>query len=253
MSGTAGRSARTSRPSCHCPGIGTLNCGDCRWPLFQRPFGTVCGAVERANREKACEGRAWGTWCEGLVDSTAWLDGSARHCVGPREGQDRRNRRRVRRPPQRRRRIVEGPVSFPRREDAVVPRHAGSRMYFCFGCNQGGDVIRFVERSSSCPSPRRSSGSRSRSVYSCVMRSTGRLHLNHIVSSEPGWSRHIGQPPLLCRAAGGIGGGGAGRRFLDERGFDRDAAVRFGVGYAPRAVMPCASICVRADSATTSW
>ena len=53
VSGTAGRSARTSRPSCHCRvlarstvAIGSLGrCSSAR-------FGTVCGAVERANRRK---------------------------------------------------------------------------------------------------------------------------------------------------------------------------------------------------------
>ena len=40
---------------------------------------------------------------------------------------------------------VEGAVSVPRREDAVVPRARDKGFFKCFGCGVGGDVIKFVE------------------------------------------------------------------------------------------------------------
>ena len=51
---------------------------------------------------------------------------------------------RLRHPAQRRRRLAEGPVPVPRREVAVVQRHAGPRFCHCFGCGEGGDVITFL-------------------------------------------------------------------------------------------------------------
>jgi DNA primase len=110
-------------------------------------------------------------------------------------------------------------------------------MYFCFGCNQGGDVIRFVEkveqlsftealerlavkvglqlryeeaRAGTAPQPHREQRTRLVEAH----RAAAAFYAEQLAESAEAVP---------------------GRRFLDERGFDRDAAVRFGVGYAPRA------------------
>ena len=110
-------------------------------------------------------------------------------------------------------------------------------MYFCFGCNQGGDVIRFVEkveqlsftealerlavkvglqlryeeaRAGTAPQPHREQRTRLVEAH----RADAAFYAEQLAESAEAVP---------------------GRRFLDERGFDRDAAVRFGVGYAPRA------------------
>ena len=41
-------------------------------------------------------------------------------------------------------RLVQGPVPVPRREDALLHRHARARNWKCFGCGRGGDVFNFV-------------------------------------------------------------------------------------------------------------
>jgi DNA primase len=110
-------------------------------------------------------------------------------------------------------------------------------MYFCFGCNQGGDVIRFVEkveqlsftealerlavkvglqlryeeaRAGTAPQPHREQRTRLVEAH----RAAAAFYAEQLAESAEAVP---------------------GRRFLDERGFDRDAAARFGVGYAPRA------------------
>jgi DNA primase len=110
-------------------------------------------------------------------------------------------------------------------------------MYFCFGCNQGGDVIRFVEkvehlsfteaverlavkvglqlryeetRAGTAPQPHREQRTRLVEAHR---------------AATAFYAEELAESPEAV----------PGRRFLDERGFDRDAAARFGVGYAPRA------------------
>jgi DNA primase len=110
-------------------------------------------------------------------------------------------------------------------------------MYFCFGCNQGGDVIRFVERvehlsfteaverlASKVGLQLRYEESRAGSAAQPQREQRTRLVEAHREAA----AFYADQ---LAESAEAV----PGRRFLDERGFDRDAAVRFGVGYAPRA------------------
>jgi DNA primase len=110
-------------------------------------------------------------------------------------------------------------------------------MYFCFGCNQGGDVIRFVEKVEQL------------SFAEAVERLAVKvgIHLRYEeakAGTAPQAHREqrtrlveahreaaVFYAEQLAESAEAL----PGRRFLDERGFDRDAAVRFGVGYAPRA------------------
>lgn len=104
--------------------------------------------------------------------------------------------------------------------------------YHCFGCSEGGDVISFlmkidhltfaeaVERlagrvnfeltyEQGGSAPRQQQGQRTRLVAA------------HVAAAEF-YAEQLTSPEAVI-----------GRTFLDERGFDREAAAHFGVGYAP--------------------
>ncbi len=107
-------------------------------------------------------------------------------------------------------------------------------LYHCFGCQQGGDVISFVQEieglgfaeaverladkagvqlryaEGSTPGPRRDSNLRPRLIEAHKM-------------AAAYYSDQLASPEAV-----------AGRRFLSERGFDQEAAERFGIGFAPR-------------------
>jgi DNA primase len=104
-------------------------------------------------------------------------------------------------------------------------------LYYCFGCGEGGDVITFVQRIDNLSfaeavefladrvgiqlrydddGPRVEPGARLRV-----------LEANQVAMEY--FQRQLLTPAAL-----------AGRQLLDGRGFDRDAAETFGVGFAPR-------------------
>ncbi|TCN32109.1 DNA primase [Kribbella orskensis] len=107
--------------------------------------------------------------------------------------------------------------------------------FYCFGCQEGGDVIDFIQKidqisfheavetlaakvgiqlryeESGAPMPRSQPNQRPRLVEA------------HRVAAEYYAEQLFGAPEAML-----------GRQFLDKRGFDRDAAVLFGVGFSPR-------------------
>lgn len=106
-------------------------------------------------------------------------------------------------------------------------------LYHCFGCQVGGDVIDFVQRIDHLTfqeaveklaaragvqlryeeggvTPRRQQGERTRLVEA------------HRAAADF-YSKQLDAPDAVV-----------GRRFLDERNFDREAAEHFGVGFAPQ-------------------
>lgn len=111
----------------------------------------------------------------------------------------------------------------------VVP----SRGFFkCFGCGEGGDVINFVQKINNL------------SFTEAVEYLADRAGIQ--LRYAEGGGRDRPEPGLRQRileanreAADFFArqlttpDGIAGRQFLDQRGFDRDAAERFGVGFAP--------------------
>ncbi|ONI76750.1 DNA primase [Kribbella sp. ALI-6-A] len=107
--------------------------------------------------------------------------------------------------------------------------------FYCFGCQEGGDVIDFIQKidqisfheavetlaakvgiqlrydESGAPMPKSQSNQRPRLVEA------------HKVAAEFYSELLFGAPEATL-----------GRQFLDKRGFDRDAAAHFGVGFSPR-------------------
>ncbi|HVA61450.1 MAG TPA: DNA primase [Mycobacteriales bacterium] len=105
-------------------------------------------------------------------------------------------------------------------------------LFHCFGCGEGGDVIRFVERVEHL--------SFVEAVESLARRAGIALEYEQ-GSAAPGRQSGQRQRLLDVHAAAGAfyaeqlatPAAAAGRAFLTDRGFDLDTAARFGVGYAP--------------------
>ncbi|MDR1432606.1 MAG: DNA primase [Propionibacteriaceae bacterium] len=102
--------------------------------------------------------------------------------------------------------------------------------YYCFGCGEGGDVIRFVERNQNV------------SFVEAVEYLAGRIGLQMRYTdlenrSEPGLRIRVLEANRLAEEffARALTSPEAivGRQFLAARGFDQQAAAQFGIGYAP--------------------
>jgi DNA primase len=106
--------------------------------------------------------------------------------------------------------------------------------YHCFGCQEGGDVITFVEKIEAV------------GFTEAVERLAGRygVELHYIDDGGTPARRDPGQRTRLIEAHRQaaefyqheleLPEALIGRRFLEERGFGKTAAARFGIGYAPR-------------------
>jgi DNA primase len=108
--------------------------------------------------------------------------------------------------------------------------------WYCFGCNQGGDVISFLQQIDHLTFTEAVERLADRAGITLRYDDAGggmapsrsreqrtRLIQAHHLAAE----FYAEQLAVNPEAA-------SGRRFLDERGFDQHAAARFGVGYAPR-------------------
>ncbi|MFL6100809.1 MAG: DNA primase [Actinomycetales bacterium] len=111
-------------------------------------------------------------------------------------------------------------------------------VWHCFGCNEGGDAISFVQKVDHL------------TFHEAVERLAAKSGVELRYEEGGGRPREeVGRRTRLIEAhrvaaefyAEQLGGGDGGadavtaRQFLAERGFDRDAAARFAVGYAPKA------------------
>jgi DNA primase len=106
-------------------------------------------------------------------------------------------------------------------------------MYYCFGCQAGGDVIKFVQDIEHLD------------FSDAVERLAGRagVQLRYVDGGAPASSQNRGQRQRLLDAhreaaafyAGQLAGAEAepARAFLAERGFDMVTAARYGCGFAP--------------------
>jgi DNA primase len=105
-------------------------------------------------------------------------------------------------------------------------------VYFCHGCGAGGDAIRFVMETDHL------------TFVEAVERLAGKAGIQlRYVEAGPAPVRQQGQKQRLIAAHAEAAGfyaaqltspsARAAREFLAQRGFDRDAAGRYGCGYAP--------------------
>ncbi|MGH2753345.1 MAG: DNA primase [Actinomycetota bacterium] len=110
----------------------------------------------------------------------------------------------------------------------------GSRnMFFCFGCQTGGDIYNFVERVENLPFPE---------AVEWLARRTG--FVLHYEEMRPGEKKAYGLKLRLLeanneaarffhRALMGSPEGSEARRYLAGRGFGREVAERWQLGYGP--------------------
>jgi DNA primase len=107
--------------------------------------------------------------------------------------------------------------------------------FYCFGCQEGGDVIDFIQKIDQI------------SFHEAVETLAARvgIQLRYEDSGAPVQRGPSNQRPRLVEAHRvaaefyveqlfGAADATLGRQFLDKRGFDKDAAVHFGVGFSPR-------------------
>ncbi len=103
--------------------------------------------------------------------------------------------------------------------------------YHCFGCGEGGDVYKFVQKLDNL------------SFSEAVERVAGKIGYT-LTYEEGGADPAYGQRARILEANAAAAtyfqsqlstaGAATGRDFLSGRGFDREAAKLFGVGYAPQ-------------------
>jgi DNA primase len=107
-------------------------------------------------------------------------------------------------------------------------------LYYCFGCSEGGDVVKFlqkVEQLTFAEAVERLAGK-----YNVQLRyeeggsaaGRDRAPKTRFVEANRAAADYFVEQ-LTASAEAQIG-----RKFLEERGFDRAAAEKFGVGYAPK-------------------
>jgi DNA primase len=107
--------------------------------------------------------------------------------------------------------------------------------FYCFGCQEGGDVIDFIQKIDQITF--------SEAVE--TLASKVGIQLRYDDSGAPLQRGPGNQRPRLVEAHKvaaeyyveqlfGAADATLGRQFLDKRGFDKDAAVYFGVGFSPR-------------------
>ncbi|MCL2735305.1 MAG: DNA primase [Propionibacteriaceae bacterium] len=103
-------------------------------------------------------------------------------------------------------------------------------LYYCFGCGKGGDTVNFVQEINNLSF---------REAVEFLADKYG-VHLRYTDDAKPeGVSRmrlleaNAAAAEFFCAALHSAQGQ-PGRDFLTQRGFSKDVAERFGVGYAPR-------------------
>ncbi|MET7281482.1 DNA primase [Kribbella sp. NPDC005582] len=107
--------------------------------------------------------------------------------------------------------------------------------FYCFGCQEGGDVIDFIQKIDQITF---------HEAVETLAAKVG-IQLRYEESGAPIQRGPANQRPRLVEVHKvaaeyfveqlfGAPEAALGRQFLDKRGFDRDAAVHFGVGFSPR-------------------
>jgi DNA primase len=112
--------------------------------------------------------------------------------------------------------------------------HPTKQIYHCFGCGAGGDVFKFVMELDKVAFPE---------AIRIVAEKCG-IAIPRPKASSPEERKENQQRTLLVemhreaqtffvQQLGGTLEGKAGRAYLEDRGLDKDAIARFGIGYAP--------------------
>ena len=112
--------------------------------------------------------------------------------------------------------------------------HPTKQIYHCFGCGQGGDVFKFVMEMEKCAFPE---------AIRIVAEKCG-IALPRPKERSPEERKENQQRAVLVemhreaqtffvKQLEGTLEGKAARAYLEDRGLDKDAQVRFGIGYAP--------------------
>src|ERR1700692_4911297 len=114
--------------------------------------------------------------------------------------------------------------------------HPTKQIYHCFGCGVGGDVFKFVMEMDKVAFPE---------AIRIVAEKCG-IAIPRTKASSPEERKENHQRTLLVemhreaqtffvQQLGGTLEGKAARAYLEDRGLDKDAIERFGIGYAPSA------------------
>ena len=112
--------------------------------------------------------------------------------------------------------------------------HPTKQIYHCFGCGVGGDVFKFVMEMDKVAFPE---------AIRIVAEKCG-IAISRPKASSPEERKENQQRTLLvemhreaqtffAQQLGGTLEGKAARAYLEDRGLDKDAIARFGIGYAP--------------------
>ncbi|MFM1906279.1 MAG: primase, partial [Actinomycetota bacterium] len=104
-------------------------------------------------------------------------------------------------------------------------------LWFCFGCNEGGDTVNFIQRVDHL------------TFSEAIEKLAGKLGMSLRYVATAGNSKPVGNRTRLVEANKlaeqfyqaqlATPSAEIGRNFLQSRGFDKAAAEQFGVGYAP--------------------
>src|SRR5579875_30749 len=112
--------------------------------------------------------------------------------------------------------------------------HPVKQMYYCFGCHEGGDVFKFVMEIERCEFPE---------AVRTVAEKCG-IPIPRMTERSPEARRqnqqraslveiHSQAAAFYARQLHQSAEGKVAQAYLEDRGLDRDAMMRFGLGYAP--------------------
>ena len=113
--------------------------------------------------------------------------------------------------------------------------HPVKQIYHCFGCGVGGDVFKFVMevdkvRVSGSDTHR---GGKMRDRYSAAARSVRRRSAKKISNARCWWRCTAKRRHFLCSNWEARWKEKRRAAYLEDRGLDKEAMARFGIGYAP--------------------
>jgi DNA primase len=112
--------------------------------------------------------------------------------------------------------------------------HPSKQIYHCFGCGQGGDVFKFVMEMEKCAFPE-SIRIVAEKCGITIPRPKERSPEEHKENQQRAvlLEIHREAQTFFVKQLEGTLEGKAARAYLEDRGLDKDALSRFGIGYAP--------------------